>query len=149
MELWRQVGIIEELGVAADGRQGSAQLVRHIADEFVLPVAFAHQLALLRLHLIDQAADGDRDGVCLIQAPVRGEFDIDSAAIQLDLANKQKERLGKEMPDHQAQHEGDQRRRHKQRECSPRYAEQEHADKEHDSPSEQHQQRRQKREVCL
>ena len=102
MQRWRQVGVGQHLGVAADGGQRRAQLVRNIADELVLALLFDGQVVLLLLRGLHQLLEVHRQLIGLKHAPVGFERDVGAVAVRGRLLRQIAERLGQEMPDEQA-----------------------------------------------
>ena len=94
MQRGRQVGVGEHLGVAADGRQRRAQLMRDVADELVLAALFDGEVVLLLGGGLDEALEVAGQQIGLVHAAVGLERDGRAAAERCHLLRQVAKRLG-------------------------------------------------------
>ena len=107
MQRGRQIGVGEHLGVAADGGQRRAQLVRDVADELVLAALLDVQVVLLLGGGLHEALEIAGQQVGLVHAAVGFERDGRAVAERRRLLRQVAQRFGQEMADKQADAEDD------------------------------------------
>ena len=149
VQLGRQVGVFQHLGVAADGGERRAQLVRHVADERRLTTLLQHQVVLLGFHGLRHGLEVGRKLVGFEQAAVGFERHVGARAVRGRLLRQQTQRFGQEMPDDQAEREYDDADGNKQQKRLRREVEGEKAHEQEHRAGEKREQRCQQREVCL
>ena len=149
MQRGRQVGVGEHLGVAADGRQRRAQLMRDVADELVLAALLDGKVMLLLGGGLHEALEVAGQQVGLVHAAVGLERDGRAAAERCHLLRQVAKRFGQEMADKQADAEDDHADRDKDQQDRYGGVVHEHAHDGRDHRSEQAEQRGQEREICL
>ena len=105
MHVGRQVGVLQHLGIAADGGKRRAQLVGNIANEFGLAFLAHGEFFLPHVCVLCQLFQAIGQLICLAQASFSGEHERGAFFTVAHLLRELAQRLGQEVPNNVSQQE--------------------------------------------